>query len=196
MKSHSFDELAEKVKKVQSPARYQHSLSVAELAGVLGKHHGWNVDRARLAGLLHDWAKEWTPQNLARYVENNGIKIPNLKFIQKVSPNLLHAYVGSHEVRERNWITNPRDIHAIASHSLGDMKMGVEDKILFVADLASPDRIFPEAKDVRELAKIDLKKGFIEALRIKIQYQLKKYKAIHPLPVRVWNKYACGLNNE
>ena len=126
---------------------------------------------------------------LTSYAKERRLKIPSIDFIIRASPNVLHAYVSADFVRRNKWITNRSDLNAIRAHTLGSLTMGVPEKILYVADLAAPDRIFREAEAVRRIAKKDLNKGFVEALRVKIMYQLRRNKMIHPLVVQVWNKY-------
>lgn len=186
-----FETLSRHLKELQSPARYRHSLAVARFAARLGKRHGWNPDRAKLAGLLHDWAKEWPPRSLIAYARQNRLKIPNIDLIIRTSPNLLHAYVGADVVRKQKWIRNPSDLHAISSHTLGSLKMDLPAKILYVADLASPDRRYREAAGIRKEAMQDLNRGFASAVALKLEYQLRKRKIFHPLPVQVWNRVVC-----
>ena len=181
--------LAADLKKTQSPARYRHSLAVARLAGELAAHHrGWPPDRARLAGLLHDWAKEWSPKQLFAYARRHKLAVPGLDFIRKVNPNILHGYVGAHAVKENGWIRDAASLRAIASHTLGDLVMGPPEKILYIADLASYDRVFKEAPAIRKLAFEDLQLGYAASMALKMEYQLRKRKPLHPFVTLVWNR--------
>jgi predicted HD superfamily hydrolase involved in NAD metabolism len=182
-----FNRLSTDLKVLQSPSRFKHSLHVADLAARLGTKYGWDPDRARLAGLLHDWAKEWRPSKLIRYVRKHNLKIPDQPFILKNHPNLLHAYVSADVVRRQKWIVNESDLLAISSHTLGSLNMRREEKILYIADLASPDRRFGEVDQIRREAFRHLNRGFVSALALKIGYQLRKNKPIHPLPIKIWN---------
>ncbi|MFN0117210.1 MAG: bis(5'-nucleosyl)-tetraphosphatase (symmetrical) YqeK [Elusimicrobiota bacterium] len=187
----TYKKLKEQLKTLQSPARFKHSVAVGKLAKKLGKRHGWDPKLARLSGLLHDWAKEWNPKELGMYCKNNKLKIPNLDFILRVSPNILHAYVSADIALKNKWITNKKALHAIASHTLGDLTMELEDKIIYIADFSSPDRKYKEAKEVRKMAMKDLECGFRQAFAYKMTYQLIKTKPIHPLVMEVWNKVIC-----
>ncbi|OVE76335.1 hypothetical protein BVX98_06255, partial [bacterium F11] len=61
--------LTKEIKKILSPARYRHSLSVSQFAARLAKRHGWDPRAAFQAGLVHDCAKEWPRAKLIRYVQ-------------------------------------------------------------------------------------------------------------------------------
>ena len=184
--------LRAKLQKKQSRKRFEHSVSVGEWAAKLGKAHGWDPARARLTGLLHDYAKEWSPKKLKRYVKKHGVKVPDLDFVLAYSPNMMHAYVSAEVVRRKKWITKKKELRAIASHTLGRENMGLEEKILFIADFSEPGRDYPAALSIREIAIHDLRRGFREALVHKIGWHLRKNRAIHPLSVLVWNR-ACGV---
>ena len=188
-----FETLSQELKHLQSPARYRHSLAVARLAAKLGRRYGWEPERAKLAGLLHDWAKEWPPQALVQYVRSRRLRVPALSLIVKTAPNLLHAYVSADVARSKKWLRHPEDVRAVAAHTLGAPVMGTAEKILYVADLASPDRRYREAAGIRKQALQDLDQGFAAAVALKLSYQLRKRRAIHPLPIHMWNRVVCRL---
>jgi predicted HD superfamily hydrolase involved in NAD metabolism len=184
----AFRDVAAALEKELSARRYRHSLAVARLAGELARRHGWEPAEARMAGLVHDCAKEWRPDDLIAYVRRRKLAVPDLPFILKTSPGLLHAYVSAAVARERGWIETAAQARAVSAHTLGRWPMGVEESVLFIADLAAYDRKFPEARRVRAVAKKDLRAGLREALRVKFHYQLLKSRKIHPMPVSVWNR--------
>ena len=181
-----FADVAAVLKKELSPARFRHSMAVARFAADLARRHGWNPDRARMAGLVHDCAKEYSPARLAAHVRRRRLAVPDLALILRNAPGLLHAYVGADVARSNGWIS-AEQVRAVAGHTLGAGKMGVPETILFVADLAAPDRAFRDAARIRRIARRDLRAGLREALAVKLAHQLRKSKAIHPTPVRVWN---------
>jgi predicted HD superfamily hydrolase involved in NAD metabolism len=181
-----FAAVAAVLEKELSPNRFRHSLAVARFAADLARRHGWDAARARMAGLVHDCAKEWSPAKLKAHVKRRRLIVPGLAFILKTSPGLLHAYVGADVAREKGWISGEQ-VRAVAGHTLGAEKMGAPEMILFVADLASPDRAFRDAARIRRIARKDLRAALREALAVKLGHQLRKSQKIHPTPVRVWN---------
>ena len=53
--------LLEKVQAVMSPKRFNHVLGVERAAIHLAEKNGYDTEKAGLAGLLHDYAKELPP---------------------------------------------------------------------------------------------------------------------------------------
>ena len=170
-----------------SSGRYRHTLAVADLAERLARRHGVDPHEARLAGLLHDWAKELSGARLAAYVKRHRVRVPLVGFIKRHAPHLLHGYVSAHMVSRRLGVRNSRILAAIAHHTLGRLKMSPLEKVLYVADLASPDREFAEAGRVRSLARRDLESAFREAVKTKIHYVTSQDGVLHPLTVDLWN---------
>ncbi len=195
MSAELYEKLKSKLRKKQSPERFQHSVSVGELAAELAKKHGWDPARARLAGLLHDYAKEWPPKKMKRYVEKNGIEIPEKEFVFRYSPNMMHAYISAHIARKKGWLTKKNDLRAIESHTLGRKKMTLEEKIIYVSDFSAPGRPYSVAAEVRAKALTDLDGAFRDAMAFKIGWQLKKGKPVHPFPVSVWNRVVCRVED-
>ena len=73
------EEIIEKVKndlkQILSERRYEHSIGVMNMAGELAKIYNVDVETAKLAGLLHDNAKEMSEDEMLKYVEKNNIEI-------------------------------------------------------------------------------------------------------------------------
>ena len=63
--------------------RYIHSLGVMEMAEELAKVYNVDVESARIAGLLHDIAKEMTKEESLEYVEKNNIAIDEVEKIER-----------------------------------------------------------------------------------------------------------------
>ena len=63
--------------------RYIHSLGVMEMAEELAKVYNVDVESARIAGLLHDIAKEMTKEESLEYVEKNNIAIDEVENLLK-----------------------------------------------------------------------------------------------------------------
>lgn len=172
-----------------SEHRLFHSVCVGILASQLAIRNGRSELTAYQAGLLHDIAKEWGPDRLIRYVKTNRLRVPRLDFILDHAPNILHAYAGAHWVRRRKWVRDPKWLKAIASHTLGNLSMSVEDKILFTSDFSSYDRDFSSAGRIRRLAFQNLDRGFRRAVATKHYYQRIHHRRTHPLGLRVEARY-------
>lgn len=179
------------LKKHQTSKRTGHTMAVAHLAEKLARKHGLSPARARLAGLLHDAAKNWTGKKLAAYAKKHRLRVPDIEATCRRHPGLLHAYVGAHIARAVFGVKDAGVLSAIAKHSLGSVHMSRLEKCLYVADLASPDRKFSEAGTIRDLAMRDLNRAFARGMRVKFWSVLMEGRWIHPESVRVWNRWAA-----
>ena len=100
---------------------------------------------------------------------------------------LWHAPVGAHLVEKEAGVTDPDVLDAIRYHTSGRPDMTLLEKIVYVADYIEPGRIFPGAKEVRELAKQDLDKALLQSLSNTIMFLLKKNQAIYPDTIFTYN---------
>ena len=60
----SFAEMKDILKKRLKPSRYEHSLGVSDTAVFLAKRFGVDETKAKVAGLLHDCAREYANDEL------------------------------------------------------------------------------------------------------------------------------------
>lgn len=171
---------------------YRHSLAVQEMAIKLAEIYDVDKEKASLAGLTHDCAKNLPKKEMLSY--SNKLDIHIDETIQR-HLILLHAPLGAKIAKDELGITDEEILHAIASHSLGSKNMTKLDKILYIADSAEPNRDYPEAEIIRKLAYDgDLDRALLEAIDQKIVYVIRKKKILHPLSVEVRNDILTKLN--
>ena len=72
--------------------RYEHTIGVAYTAASLAMRYQYDMDKAFVAGLLHDCAKCIDNKEKLRMCKKNGIEITE---IEERNPFLLHAKLGS-----------------------------------------------------------------------------------------------------
>ncbi len=180
--------LRRRAAKLMTAQRFVHTIAVTRLALALAVKYGADTKRIALAGLLHDIARDRTPQYLAAYAARTRLKAPALKETLSEAPILLHAYVGAEIAKKRFGVKDSEVLRAIRNHTLGSPSPGLIDKILYVADLAAADRSFPEAAMVRKQAFRELGAAYAAANYVKLVCAFRTGKWIHPESVKVWNK--------
>ena len=62
------EQIREEVKHILSEKRYKHSLGVEKRAAELGAIYGVDIEKAKLAGITHDIAKEMTKEEMKEAV--------------------------------------------------------------------------------------------------------------------------------
>ncbi|MBI5630268.1 MAG: bis(5'-nucleosyl)-tetraphosphatase (symmetrical) YqeK [Elusimicrobia bacterium] len=179
--------LLDSLKKSLSPVRLAHCLAVARLAEALAERWKLDCDRARLAGLLHDCGRAVAVPKMPAYARKHGLEVPELDQAIRFAPLILHAYISEHLARTRYGVRDPAILSAIRKHTLGDLSMSALDKVLYAADAASEDRLYPEAAELRRAAFEDLDKGFRECVLNKLRHALNASHWLHPLTVGLWN---------
>lgn len=140
-----------------SKKRYEHSLLVAKEAKSLAKIYHVDEEKAYLAGLIHDIAKE-----LSEEENNYWIKKGNLAHDLKKEnyKKIRHADIGALIAKEKYNLDN--DIcNAIKYHTIGNKNMDTLAKIIYIADKIGRKEIPKELIPIKDLAKKDLNAALI-----------------------------------
>lgn len=110
--------------------RYEHSLGVAEKAAELAEIFGLNIEKAHLAGLIHDCAKCLSKEKLSEII-HNSVKVEPCELI---NPKTFHAPAGAYIAKEVLKIEDSEILNAIRWHTIGYSGMTDFEKIIFIAD--------------------------------------------------------------
>ena len=92
----SREDLLSKIKAVMSDKRFNHVLGVEQTAIELAERYGYDKEKAGLAGLLHDYAKEISDQEFLDLIDKYNLD-PELK---KWGNNVWHGLVGIYKIQE------------------------------------------------------------------------------------------------
>lgn len=165
-----------KLKQHLSPKRLSHSLGVSETAARLAGRYGADVDKARLAGLLHDCARDMSNNLLLQTAEASAIV---LRDVERRTPMLLHAPVGAIVAQQDYGVTDPEVLSAIRWHTTGGPEMALLDYIVFFADYIEPERSFPGVEKLRALADQGLEEAVLAAYDQTLGYLMAERALIH-----------------
>ena len=176
------EELAQRLQK----KRYEHSLGVADTAAMLAGRFGADVEKARIAGLLHDCAREYRTADLPAEAARRSIAYGE---VERAMPLLLHAYVGARRAEEVYGVTDVEIQQAIWRHPVGGEHMTKLDKIIYFADMIEPQRDYPEVEALRALSRTaSLDAMVLEGLSQSIAFILQTGRLIHPATVAARNE--------
>ena len=178
-------EIEKKLAKRLSSKRFAHSINVSKTAIKMADIFNESPERAAIAGLLHDCARDITNNELFEKAANFNIKISEL---DRESPVLLHARVGVYIAKEDFFINDKKILNAIMHHTVGGKRLDNLSKIIYLADLIEPSREFREVEKIRNLAFKNLDKAMLYAYDIAIKYTLSKNKTIHPATIEGRNE--------
>lgn len=173
----NINQMDKKLKMTLSERRYLHSVGVMESAVKLAEHFGADVEKARIAGLLHDCAKEIDKDEAVRLCDEMKIEIDEEKRVQK---GLLHADLGAEFIKRDFGIDDKEIYDAIKYHTMGRCDMTMLDKIIYLADFIEPNRReFEGLSELRKLSFEDLDKAMLFAVNLSISFVLQKGKVLH-----------------
>lgn len=168
---------------------YRHSLGVAETAQTLAHRFGADGTAAYTAGLLHDLAKDLSPEALLNAAEGSGIVVDE---IERMSPGLLHGPVAAAWAQRELAITDQTILDAIRYHTTGRAGMSPLEMIVYTADLIEPGRRYPGVDALRELAGKDLAAACRAGLEQTLRYCLDRGWVIHPRSLEARNALLLG----
>ena len=173
--------------------RFEHSLEVAKTALALAKKYNANLEKAYIAGLLHDCAKCFTNEKKVELCKKYKIK---LDVFFKNQLDLTHSFLGYHIAKDIYNIKDEDVLNAIKYHTTGCKNMSLLEKIVYIADYIEPTRKAYDATiKARELAFLDIDKTMIFILENTIQFNKQKQNNIHPLSIDALN-FLKGENYE
>ena len=126
-----YTKIKNRLKETLSEEKYLHSLETAENAKKISEIVGYgDIEKAYLAGLLHDCAK---------CIKKDELKIiaQNLDFVteeEKTMPKTLHAPVGKIVAQRDYGIDDEEILSAIRFHTVAHKNMTKLEMIVFLAD--------------------------------------------------------------
>ena len=180
------DEMKNILRERLKPGRYRHSLGVADTAVFLARRFGVDEEKAYIAGLLHDCAREYPNEALPEEASRRGISIGR---VEKAMPLLLHAYVGAMRIEECYGVKDGEIAQAIWRHTVGGSGMTALDKIIYYADMIEPNRDYPEVEELRQFAREKpLDEMMLKGLSESILFVVQKGSLIHPDTVQARNE--------
>jgi predicted HD superfamily hydrolase involved in NAD metabolism len=166
-------------------SRVNHILRVEQMAIELAAHYHENLEKAALAGLMHDLAKYFQPQKLLQITSADGLEIDQL---MQVHPHLLHADASAIVARDTFGVKDEEVLQAIANHTLGRPGMSVLSCIVFLADSLEPGRgDSPELQALREIAFEHIDRAVWWACDYSLKSLLSSYCLIHPRTIATRN---------
>lgn len=171
--------------------RLAHVWGVHDTALVLADRFGIDRERAAVAALLHDIAKAWSGADLLRAATEFDILVD---IVEQLQPGLLHGPVGAELARREFGVTDEGVLQAVRLHTTGDWAMTDLDLVVFLADLIEPGRSFAGVDEVRDLARTDLYRASLEALRLNLAYVMRRGWLIHARSVAAYNWLIAGRN--
>ena len=178
-----YSEAKKLVKARLSEKRWTHTKNVKKMAVKLAKRWGADPEKAAMAAILHDSAKELPKQELLQIFADNAIIAENAP----ARPSPVWHGIAAAILAETQWgITDPEILSAIRCHTTGKPGMSKLDKIIYLADMTSAERGWPGVDDLRALEMQDLDRALCDALKRSSDFVEEKGGALDPESVAAY----------
>ncbi|MCI9681216.1 MAG: HD domain-containing protein [Lachnospiraceae bacterium] len=187
MKHYDMKAYQKKIKHEMDDGRYQHTLGVMYTCAALAMRYEYDIQKAELAGLLHDCAKCIPNGKKLKLCEKHNIQISET---ERRNPFLLHAKLGAFLAMDRYGVEDKEIISAILNHTTGKPNMSLLDKIVYVADYIEPRRSKAEnLEEIRKLAFLDLDQALYQILSDTLKYLDKGSGEIDNMTMKAYEYY-------
>ena len=127
----SIEEIESRLKECLNEERFEHSIGVMEKSVELAERFNCDVEKARLAGLLHDCAKCIDKNELKKIIDENRLDEDNCC---AGSYKVWHAPVSAYLAQKEYGISDTEILSAIKWHTMGKMNMTLLEQIVYLAD--------------------------------------------------------------
>lgn len=155
--------------------RIPHVLGTEREAVRLAETYGADVQKARVAALLHDCTKKLTLEEQLALCKHYRIELDEL---EKNALKLLHAKTGAALARDVFGVDD--EIYgAILWHTTGRAEMSLLEKIIYLADYIEPTRDFPGVDKLRKVCYDSLDAGLLLGLNMTIQEMTEMGNPVH-----------------
>ena len=185
--AYSRENLMQKIQMRMSEQRFKHVLGIEETAVALAKKYGASPEKASIAALTHDYAKERPDEEFKMVIVRDGFDPELLNYNNAI----WHGLVGASFVERELGIIDAEILHAIRVHTTGAAKMSLLDKIIYVADYIEPGRDFPGVQDARAIAWADLDEAVAFETKHTLAHLLAQEQQIYPKTIETYNYWVA-----
>lgn len=160
--------LQKQMKEELTEDRYEHTLGVMYTAESLAMRYGVDMEKAAVAGLLHDCAKCIPNTQKLKLCKKHGIEVSEL---EKKNPSLLHAKLGAYMAKKVYNVADEDVLNAIRWHTTGRPDMSMLEMIIYMADYIEPNRDkAPNLKEIRKLCFVNIEDALYRVLESTLDY--------------------------
>ena len=194
MKTLDLHKMRKQLIKALDSKRYEHTQGVAYTSAALAMRYGEDIEKAELAGLLHDCAKCLDNEKRIHICKKNNIPISDA---EQKNPFLLHAKVGGHLAATKYKVDDEDIINAVLFHTTGRPGMSLLEKIVYIADYIEPGRdSAPNLDEVRRLSFQDLDDALLQILEDILVHLKESKKEIDPMTQMTYEFYKRKQSEE
>ena len=175
-----FDSVRAVLREMLDARRLYHSECVSESAGMLAAKYGADIEKAKLAGLVHDITKNLPEE---KQLELMGDITP----LERNNYKVWHQMSAPAFLRKEGICTDEEVLEAVRWHTTGKAGMTLLSKVIYTADFISAERDYPDVETVRKLAGISLEHAILYTSRYTINSLVERDIPVHPSTLDCYN---------
>jgi predicted HD superfamily hydrolase involved in NAD metabolism len=150
----------------------------------LAERFGASIEKAELAGLLHDYCRELSDEETLAAAARYGIPVSPVE--ARRPKKILHGPVAAAELAELG--LDAEVAAAIRLHTVGAAGMSVLEKCVYLADYLEPGREFAGVDEVRRLAAVSLDRALGAAARLSLLDIIGRSRGVVPDALALYNE--------
>lgn len=183
----SRDELIESVSKQMSDKRFQHVLRVEKKAIELAKRYNVELEKASIAALTHDYAKERPDHEMIKLIKSKKFDEELIEYGNAI----WHGIVGAYLVEKELGICDLEILEAIRLHTTGAAQMSELAKVIYVADYVEDGRQFQIVEEARKIANENLDLAVSFETKHTLLYLINQQNRVYPKTLETYNKWVA-----
>lgn len=179
------DQLVDRLHQALKEKRFHHVLRVEQTAIRLAKQNGVDVEKASIAGLCHDYAKQRPDQDFINEIRQKGLDPELLNYGNAI----WHGIVGAELIKDELGIWDEDILNAVRHHTTGAAVMSKLEQVIYMADYIEPARDFVGVETARQLTESDLGAGVAYQTKHTLEYLIENNKPVYPKTIETYNAW-------
>lgn len=179
----SRQKLLEDLQSQISKKRYQHVLRVEQTAIELAKLYDVDPEKASIAALMHDFAKELPNQEMLALAKERW----DHPALASASGQIWHGFAAATIAQDKYNIVDEDILTAISAHTIGWYEMSPLVQVVYIADYIEPGRDFIGVEKARKYACKNLTKATEYKMTQTLLYLIEEKQAVFLPTVEIYN---------
>lgn len=181
------EQLIEKLRQALSKSRFEHVLRVEQTAIELAQKNDVDIQKASIAGLVHDYAKQRPDEDFIQVIKQQHLS----KELLDYGNAIWHGVVGAEMIKTELGIGDEDILNAVRHHTTGAPVMSKLEQIVYMADYIEPARDFDGVEVARKLTQSDLAAGVAIQTKQTLTYLIQNQRPIYPKTIDTYNEWVA-----
>lgn len=186
------EELIERLKEALSKGRFAHVCRVEKTAIQLARQNGVDTEKASVAGLCHDYAKQRPDEDFIKIIHQKKLNPALLNYGNAI----WHGIVGAEMVKEELGVHDEDILNAIRQHTTGSDYMTKLAQVIYMADYIEPGRDFPGVAEARRITNENLGAGVAYQTKHTLEYLIENGMPVYPKTITTYNAWVPKYRKE